>query len=378
MSDNRITQNKAKNNPDLQSEVNAFNPYHTSTPRKSSVIIHKDIESSNQGSEISIELESTLGFENTVAKNPKSNLTPHIKSLPKTINMAVPVNQTVSLQDAIKVVPEFDGANISLGQFLEGCTEAKDMIEEGAERNLVKLICSKMFGEARSAIVGQTFNTIDGLKNFFRSIYFPVKSVQQLIGELGREYQREGESVISFTNRLRDIGRKILETKKLSGELNQSFKDTNNKNIMECFLQGLLPSISQRLRMQDSLNEMITEAIQIEKQLEAQAALRHSRFNIARTKAIQICQLCKKEGHEADTCKTNRSNVCEICKKPSHCSDRCFFKDKSNHFQKTHQICQLCDKPGHVASSCRLVTKCQICQRIGHGAKDCRNNAAPI
>ena len=174
--------------------------------------------------------------------------------------------------------------------------------------------------------------------------------------------------MISFTNRLREIGRKILETKKLSAEgLNQAFKDATEKNILECFLQGLLPSISQRIGQHHNVNSLIKEAIQIEKQFEAQAALRH---NPIRNKSVYTCQLCKKEGHEANNCRTNNKS-CAICKKPGHLSDQCYFRNKSNSNLVKPQICQLCNKLGHTASNCHLVNRCQMCNKIGHTAKDC-------
>ena len=48
-------------------------------------------------------------------------------------------NQVVSLRDALEVVPIFTGGNISLDQFIEGCREARDMLQAGSERNLTKL-----------------------------------------------------------------------------------------------------------------------------------------------------------------------------------------------------------------------------------------------
>ena len=64
------------------------------------------------------------------------------------------------------MVPEFNGRNIPSGQFIEGCSEAKEMIEPEFEVNLVKLIRSRITREARRAIFGQSFASIDGLKNF--------------------------------------------------------------------------------------------------------------------------------------------------------------------------------------------------------------------
>ena len=378
MTDKRITRTQAKNSSDLRDELETFNPFSHSTPIKNSIndtnpnslslLSGSEFDSTvkfvNSGS--SSDLEITKKFNNQTQKDLES-------SLSATINMAIPVNQTVSLKDAIKMVPEFDGSNISLGQFLEGCNEAREMIEAGSEGNLVKLIRSKIFGEARQAIIGQTFTKVEELKDFYRTIYVPTKSVQQLIGELGREYQRDGESVLSFTNRIKEIGRKILETKKLSVEgLNQAFRESTNRNIMECFLQGLLPVIGQRIKTLDNINNIVAEAIQIEKQLEAQAALRYNRTETTKPKLIRTCQLCKKEGHEADVCTSQAK--CEVCKKSGHLSKNCYFRIRES-TQKPQINCQLCNKSGHTAANCYLITKCQLCQKIGHVAKDCRDRS---
>ena len=37
------------------------------------------------------------------------------------------INQTVSLEDALQVVPIYNGSNIPLSQFLEGCSKVKEM-----------------------------------------------------------------------------------------------------------------------------------------------------------------------------------------------------------------------------------------------------------
>ena len=65
--------------------------------------------------------------------------------------------QVVTLGDALMVVPEFNRRNIPLAQFIEGCNEAKCMIEPESEINQVKLLRSKITGEARQAISGQVF-----------------------------------------------------------------------------------------------------------------------------------------------------------------------------------------------------------------------------
>ena len=107
-----------------------------------------------------------------------------------------PSRQIVTLRDAITIIPEFNEKNIPLEQFIKCCSEAK--------------IQSKIRGEARQSIFGQSFAKIKELQNFLNNIYSPAKSIPQLLGELGNEFQRDEESVIAFANRIMEIGIRIL------------------------------------------------------------------------------------------------------------------------------------------------------------------------
>lgn len=63
--------------------------------------------------------------------------------------------QIVSLKDVLRCVPEFTGELGMFYTFQEGCEVAMEMIDQGAEENLVKMIRSKIAGEARKSIRGQ-------------------------------------------------------------------------------------------------------------------------------------------------------------------------------------------------------------------------------
>ena len=75
------------------------------------------------------------------------------------------------------VVSELDGKNIPLSQFIEGCNEAKFMIKLVSEINLGKMLRSKISGEARQAISGRTFLTIDELKMYLKNIYSSARTI---------------------------------------------------------------------------------------------------------------------------------------------------------------------------------------------------------
>ena len=98
-------------------------------------------------------------------------------------------NQTVPLKDALKVIPEYDGDNIPLIEFLIGLDESFANIKSQEELNLTKMCRSKLLGEARRAIQGRQFNNIEELKTFLKNIYFSSKTVYKLQGELGSMIQ---------------------------------------------------------------------------------------------------------------------------------------------------------------------------------------------
>ena len=138
MNSQRITRSSARSDEDPRREVEAFDPF---TPNRS--IPRSDSRE---------ETESRTYFE----KENKA-IKPKTDSITPTTSTEIMAAQTIPLKDALTVVPEYNGENIPLSVFLEGCDEAKEMITNENEANLVKLIRSKLTGEARKAIYGQAF-----------------------------------------------------------------------------------------------------------------------------------------------------------------------------------------------------------------------------
>lgn len=168
-----------------------------------------------------------------------------------------------------------------------------------AEGNLVELIRTKICGEALETIVGQEFATIDALLNFLKDIYVTTRSVKQLLGDLGNEYQREDENVITFANRIRDIGNHILEAQPIAvGNVTAEFKTETQNDVIECFIDGLLPEIENKITEDGGITDLIKEAIEIERKLRVQRGRRPSTTTETkqrRKQEIFTCQLCKEE-----------------------------------------------------------------------------------
>ena len=403
MSGKRITRTQAERNSDLKREIEEFNPF---VPKKElsrgeddhsfniSAFSGTSTEPLNNSSNLS---QGNFADSNLIDVSVLSNNTTKIlidldnSYLNNTLEnkMASPneerpqpqipqVTQVVSLRDAIMVIPEFTGKNIPLGQFLEGCNEAKEMVEPAFEANLVKLIRSKVLGEARQAISGHSFATVEEIKDFMKNIYAPEKTTTQLLGELGNEFQHDDENVISFANRIRDIGSKILDAKRISnnGQIPVAYRNSIETTLVDCFKRGLKLEIEQRLLTgedeNNDVNDIVKNAIAIERQLAARRDLRkidQPKFdgNQLKNRRIFSCTICSKVGHEAGNCRNKL--WCQHCKITGHTTESCFKVSKN--YTQNNTPCQLCNKNGHTANQCHSFQECQICKRKGHSAKNC-------
>ena len=92
---------------------------------------------------------------------------------------------------------------------------------------------------------------------------------------MGNEYQRDNETVISFANRIRDLGRRIIETQRVNvSNIEMVFRTSIKNNSVECFKRGLKQEVEQRLENADDMEHIVQNAIKAESLVEAKKALR--------------------------------------------------------------------------------------------------------
>ena len=119
-------------------------------------LTRKKIRSNHDSDDNSTDNEQ---MKQPVPNNPKEKVNPIISN-----EMALPNSQQVSLRDALEVVPSFNGSNIPLSHFIEGCYETKAMLSTpAAQENLARLLKSKLSGGARKFIFGLTYNNVEEL-----------------------------------------------------------------------------------------------------------------------------------------------------------------------------------------------------------------------
>lgn len=317
-------------------------------------------------------------------------------------------NPFATLKYAVEAVPFFDGKNIPLNYFIEGCEEAKGMLPAEAEPQFAKILRTRIVGEARRTIRDIDFENVNQLTKYLKQIYGGSKNLYQLQGELGSVYQKNEEDVVTYANRVKLLGKQIREAYRTSGHAlgEQTITASLEKDMCKCFIRGLKPEIEQRVDRNLDVQGTVADALRIERELSAIKTLRKGPNHTEADKSNrsnETCQICFKIGHIAANCRklTQQASlirqnnlgtdilICQICKKRGHSANKCRLRDPQarqaiNAIQENTVKCQLCSKTGHNAKDCyqnnsinqnnnnsRISIICQWCDRQGHSANNC-------
>ena len=171
-----------------------------------------------------------------------------------------------SIRDALEAIPNFDRENISFVYFVEGCEEALSMIAPSQEINLVRAVRNKLKGDAHRSILGQTFNKMQDLVEFFRTKYGPRETVYEAQGRLAYLCQKKDKKV-SYANRIKKLRKRILDAQRReSGQISAEFRNSIEKHLKTSFLRGLNKEII--ISKEGTFEEIESRAIDAEKELE--------------------------------------------------------------------------------------------------------------
>lgn len=234
-------------------------------------------------------------------------------------NMSIIQVRGLSLKDALDLIPRFNGQNIPLSQFLDGCEEAKNILPDTAEAELAKLLRMRLYGEALSAARGQTFKAISEVTEFFEKIFGSGKTYHDWLGELAKIKQKHSETVISYINRLAEVEKEILKAAihERRATERETFTRKLREDCLKFFLRGLRWEIRARMGVPTTLKNAREQALEIEKEFacsvleQEESAPREKNSNSRRVHMVSgndpgvlICAFCRRSGHGAVNCLT--------------------------------------------------------------------------
>lgn len=150
------------------------------------------------------------------------------------------------LEKALTPIPEFDGSNIPVEEFIGDVQIAVGTIEEEELDKFRYLLFEKLSGDARKQIHSKRarYRSITDLLRDLRALYSIKKSTLTLKLDLANIAQGSKESISDYAARVKEIGeildRRITEDRRgESTSVIRILSLENDSNVLECFVKGL-------------------------------------------------------------------------------------------------------------------------------------------
>lgn len=248
---------------------------------------------------------------------------------------------------------------------------------------------------------------------------------------LGSAVQREGEDVINFANRIRELGSRIIDAYRYenapTATVLAEFNTETNRNMITCFKRGLQPRLEHRMQNNqfNTLGDAVKHAVKLEKTMARMEDLRKG-INVLNLRdrerkkvffvdqnemedlamadelndptearmyynTLDQCQACSARNHR------NRQNQPTLCKDCTSPIKHQYYENRQrpqNAPIEAQTVCQICTGP-HLATICPRINarvrnlyaqdtteeetrtqprdrpRCQLCNRNGHVASSC-------
>ena len=148
-------------------------------------------------------------------------------------------NSKVFVSEAAQHIPFYDGLNMPIKDF-QDVENARSLLSNREEDQLLRSIISRLRGQARDALQGTTFNTINELKAHLKKTFSPPKSYHQYMAELLTLTMKRGESARCFYHRLlAQIEQAIVASGANDDAAKNSLKQHLGKLALQTFINGL-------------------------------------------------------------------------------------------------------------------------------------------
>lgn len=227
----------------------------------------------------------------------------------------------MNVSEIMNTVPKFSGDSNSVREFASRCRQAASQFpleSPGVEQHFVKLAKLRLSGDALQAIEGREFGRLEEFLAYLGKLFGKNGTFCEAVGALSNMKQGPQESVVTFSNRIRDAGITMAEAAIQEGRsvTSQSIKD----DMVEYFWRGLRDRIKIRVETKPrDLDEAVIEARRVEQRIGKETEDEKEDRILMTTEtpvanpdlmarlesllnAKPTCQICGKRGHLAKEC----------------------------------------------------------------------------
>lgn len=179
------------------------------------------------------------------------------------------------LGDVQNLVPNFDGRNMPLNNYICACNNAAKLVAENDRSQFLTIVQLKLSGVAADIIESKTYDTLDSLLRDLKNAFDKPVELSDLETELKSNTQNYSESVLLYAtrtrkiankteNRLKEVYRAEAQQAYLNGRINEV-----RQTVIRTFIRGLADQIGNMIMPRNfpTLEEAIDEALNIENEL---------------------------------------------------------------------------------------------------------------
>ncbi|XP_043685217.1 uncharacterized protein LOC122637275 isoform X1 [Vespula pensylvanica] len=286
----------------------------------------------------------------------------------------------ISIREAINMVPQYDGYNISIGTFTRACKRARELILFNAEETATRLIIKKLRGQVYSIVKDYNIYSIDRLCD----ILWENLCTQYKV-ELSSIYMDQDEHILEFIDRVKDLRQVICnEERYKSHELTEEKRKEIDEFILISFCHGL--PLEYRLKITPDTCEDLLDAF-----VKARKFYAEIEFDRVRYQEYQQPQdfrdrpttsNCDKIGIKNRNTRAINSNPapksCTYCNKLGHNKDECYKRKRKQQIRSEESLRRdypspLPAPPHRFQSEPHGPRKeCRYCKNMGHTIEECR------
>jgi hypothetical protein len=159
-----------------------------------------------------------------------------------------------NLKDLRDMIPEYDGDQSTLFDFIEAVNFAIENVPENQQNAIIFIIKSKLVGKARKLISSRQLREWNDIKDLLINHYGDCRDTEGLLYDLTSTFQKSNETPRAFAQRIENLLTKIRSSVALNNELNQAARNALNssheKIALKAFLAGLSDPLGSLIRCQ--------------------------------------------------------------------------------------------------------------------------------
>lgn len=262
----------------------------------------------------------------------------------------------ISFREALETIPLFDGRNIPLSQFTRACRRVKEIFPPSVERNLTRLLLTKLRGRAVYAVEDETCETINQLIDLLNETFGSFKTLDQYRGELSTVFLRPQEHILDYISRTKDLRTAIMDaTRREHGALNEETIKEIDALTARSFCNGL--PLSFRLQLTPNLHSSPFAAFSYVKSLAKRQELDNERFAIPSRPTYNAARPL---AHSTPTRPTNDRPA------PPRRTDNMAPRTYETTYDRARS------EPPRARDDRKV---CRYCKNIGHEIDECRKRA---